>query len=293
MRQPNWDDLRLFLALIRSGNVRDAADASGVSHATVARRIDGLVHQTGATLFHRHKGQYELTPTGRDLMALAEEFEEHLLELGRKGFGKSRELAGPVVLTMTEGLVISPLMGALREFAERYSEVQLHIDVSTRPVSLDRGEADLALRFGAQPPPHLVGKKVTSVSRAVYAAKDADAENLPWVGFTSPGFREDWKVASPYPERKSVLFTESLNGQLAACKAGLGIATLPCFLGDPEKGLQRLTEPAAPKFHDLWLLKHADARNNRRVRVLSTYLEEQIEKLWPVFLGETGRGPAN
>ncbi|MEM8914787.1 MAG: LysR family transcriptional regulator, partial [Pseudomonadota bacterium] len=38
----NWDDVKVFLAIARSGSVRGAANALSVSHSTVLRRLDAL-----------------------------------------------------------------------------------------------------------------------------------------------------------------------------------------------------------------------------------------------------------
>ncbi|NLH82737.1 MAG: LysR family transcriptional regulator, partial [Phyllobacteriaceae bacterium] len=47
----DWDDLRVFLALVRAGSLSAAARALGVEHTTVARRIEGLERDLGVTLF--------------------------------------------------------------------------------------------------------------------------------------------------------------------------------------------------------------------------------------------------
>ena len=39
---PSWDDLRIFLTLAREGTLTTAAKALGVSHPTVARRVQAL-----------------------------------------------------------------------------------------------------------------------------------------------------------------------------------------------------------------------------------------------------------
>jgi DNA-binding transcriptional LysR family regulator len=60
----DWDDVRHFLALARTGSVRAAGAALGVSHSTVARRVEGLEQRLGARLFDRHRDGYMLSDAG-------------------------------------------------------------------------------------------------------------------------------------------------------------------------------------------------------------------------------------
>jgi DNA-binding transcriptional LysR family regulator len=60
----DWDDVKLFLALMRAGNVRTAAAKLGVSHSTVARRIDVMEVKLATKLFERLPTGYVLTPVG-------------------------------------------------------------------------------------------------------------------------------------------------------------------------------------------------------------------------------------
>jgi DNA-binding transcriptional LysR family regulator len=55
--------------------------------------------------------------------------------------------------------------------------------------------------------------------------------------------------------------------QLTAARAGLGLAVLPCYLGDTEPGLVRaLPGPMPDLTRELWIVTHADLRHTARVR---------------------------
>jgi DNA-binding transcriptional LysR family regulator len=49
-------------------------------------------------------------------------------------------------------------------------------------------------------------------------------------------------------------------------KAGLGVALLPCYLGDQESDIERILEPLDELTRELWLITHKDLRNTARVR---------------------------
>ena len=63
--EPNWDDLRIFLSLAREGTLTTAAKTLGVSHPTVARRVQALERQIGARLFDRLPDRFVPTAAGR------------------------------------------------------------------------------------------------------------------------------------------------------------------------------------------------------------------------------------
>ena len=57
----NWDDLRLFLAVARTGSISRAAKKLDVQHSTVSRRLRKFEDKLGARLLERKNTGYELT----------------------------------------------------------------------------------------------------------------------------------------------------------------------------------------------------------------------------------------
>jgi DNA-binding transcriptional LysR family regulator len=95
----DWDDLRHFLALARAGSVRAAGAALGVSHTTVARRVEGLEGRLGVRLFDRHRGGWSLTAAGQQMRVGAERVEGEVGAVLRDLSGRDTRLEGPVRLT--------------------------------------------------------------------------------------------------------------------------------------------------------------------------------------------------
>ncbi|MGU4174237.1 LysR family transcriptional regulator, partial [Pseudomonas aeruginosa] len=71
-RPMDWDHLRFFGELARSGSMAAAARQLGVEHTTVSRRIQALEKQLGAVLFEREAGQWRPTEAGRQLLGVAD-----------------------------------------------------------------------------------------------------------------------------------------------------------------------------------------------------------------------------
>jgi DNA-binding transcriptional LysR family regulator len=61
-------------------------------------------------------------------------------------------------------------------------------------------------------------------------------------------------------------------------RAGLGLAALPCFLGDRVPELARVLPPEPTLAGELWLLTHPDLRRTARVRAFMETLARGIRR---------------
>ena len=66
--------------------------------------------------------------------------------------------------------------------------------------------------------------------------------------------RSGWRIR--FPRKQSVYRTNSVVNQLVAARAGIGAAILPCYLGDPEPDLVRLSDPLPELERELWIVTH-------------------------------------
>lgn len=288
----NWDDIKLFLALIRTGTVRNAAARLGVSHSTVARRIDALESNLAVRLFDRPPSGYVLTAAGEDMLEVAEQVETEINGLERRILGHDTKLSGPIRLTMVDALATNLLMPHLTAFTEQYPEIDLELEVSYEAANLDYREADIALRFATNPPEHLIGRRLVTCATAAYASLEyldshdlQDATSGRWIGFGGQTSFPKWAKESAYPHLPIKGKFISLLVQLEACKAGMGVAMLPCFLGEGDASLKRLSTFKPNPSFELWILTHRDLRTNARVRVFADFLATVIKGLRPQLEG--------
>jgi DNA-binding transcriptional LysR family regulator len=61
-----------------------------------------------------------------------------------------------------------------------------------------------------------------------------------------------------------------------AARAGLGVAALPCYLGDSDPSLRRMHPPLAGLEVSLWLLTHPDLKRVARVRTVLDFLARKF-----------------
>ena len=68
----DWDDVRFFLAVAKTGSFSAAATQLNTKQTTVGRRIQALERRLGAKLFDRHRHGMEVTPAARGVLVQAE-----------------------------------------------------------------------------------------------------------------------------------------------------------------------------------------------------------------------------
>ena len=151
----DWNDVRYFLALARTGSVRAAGAALGVSHSTVARRVEALEEKLGTRLFDRSRDGYALSDAGRQMLAGGERIEAEMDALERGVLGHDERLQGPVSVTCTDSFMSRILLAALARLSEEHPGIELSLTIDSRSFDLARREADIAVRalaVGGVPP---------------------------------------------------------------------------------------------------------------------------------------------
>lgn len=278
----DWDNLRIFLALAQQKSVRGAAGALGVSHSTVSRRIESFEDSLGVRLFERLPDGFVLTPFGEDMMQTARRLEEAVNGLERRVLGQDARLRGDLRVTMPDLLAAKLLMPDLVAFGKRYPDINLEVAISYTPFDLSRREADVAIRITRDPPEALVGRKIITYARATYASRAylaehdpvAEPDSVTWIGWDDRSRHPRWVRETPFPGAPVRGRLNNAMVQLAAAKAGMGLAMLPCFMGDTEPDLRRVPPGKPEPAWDIWILTHEDLRATARVRAFMDFMAE-------------------
>ena len=191
------------------------------------------------------------------------------------------------------------LMPDLVALAERYPDIELRVGPSDDLLDLSRREADVAVRFlrtGSTPPAHLIGRRAGRSCNAAYARPDYlarhrvdDADALMrWIGWGEGVPRPDWTAATGLPAMEARHGLDDPLLQLWAAGLGLGVAFLPCVLGDADPALVRVPGGAPVPRFDIWVLSHPDLRDTARLRAARDHLVSAIEAKADRFEGRGG-----
>jgi DNA-binding transcriptional LysR family regulator len=300
-RMDDWNELRLVLAVHRARSLTAAAKSLAIDHSTAFRRLNALEKRLGVRLFERLPGgSYEPTQAGQRMAAAAERMEDEALALDRDIAGRDHRLSGRLRVTSSETLAYSRLTRHLAAFRRAHPGIVVELAITNRVLSLSRREADVALRPVRPRESDLWGRKLADVAWTLYAAPTvlraiggllARAEDIarhPVVGWEEDAagiMAADW-LRRAAPGGATVYRTSSLVNQLVAAKAGIGIALLPCYLGDDQPGVARaLAGPIAKLAGELWMVTHADLKATARVRAFFDIVGDGLVKERQVFEG--------
>ncbi|WP_164117790.1 LysR family transcriptional regulator [Sphingorhabdus sp. Alg239-R122] len=294
MKNMDWEDIRIFRAVMREGTVRRAASKLGVHHSTVSRRIDSLEKSVSARLFDRLPAGYAPTSAGEELAVAAHGFAEELNDVTRHIAGRDDDLHGKLIVTIAEPLAVRAFAPRLPEFAALHPELDLEIIASFEQLDMARREADVAVRMHNDPPEALVGRKLFPYHTSIYASPDylerhditGDSMSARWIGWGDN--------VTPFPEwAQDTQFAKvpawgtfaNMNMQIELARAGMGLTMLPCFLADSVPGLVRATTAPPKPSRDIWILTHSDLRRTAKVRAFMNFAESVLRPLKPMFLG--------
>jgi len=229
------------------------------------------------------------------VLAVARQTEEGIQSLERELLGKDTRLSGEIRVTMPDAVAICLVSQDLADFSRLYPEIDLEITTSYEFLSLSRREADVAIRLTETPTEAAIARRVGRCAMAAYASDDYLRRHNPeeepskcrWIGWESDERFPQWVLESEYPEIPARGCIDNAVLQLHAAKAGTGIVQLPCFMGDPEPDLRRLSrsKPAlSPK--GIWLLTHRDLRKTARIRIFLDFMASAIKNHRNRLLGK-------
>lgn len=286
----NWDDARIFLAVARDGSFSKAAKRLGVRHSTVSRRIRSLEKILATPLVERKSTGFGLTEAGEELKLSARRIEREILSIEATIGGQRDDVAGELRVTAIANMASSVLMPCFARFSAAYPKIKLTVQVTNNSVRLAERDADVALRQTNTPLETLIGTRLTTVASAVYgsneycAALKAGRVEEKWIGVECCEFHKTW-TKQARPQADHVFCVDDTQLTVAAMKEGLGVAYIPCFLGDSDPALVRFREPEEQHNLGLWLLYHRDLRNNKRVALFREHMQREIRESTALFVG--------
>ena len=276
----SWDDLRIALAVARSGTVSGAAEALGVHHATVIRRIDGLEAQLGVKLFQRHPRGYALTEAGQAMLKVAGDADERFAQLTAQIAGGGDRIEGELVVTSLPELA-DVVMPRLIRLMRQHPGLRVNYLTDVRLFRLDAGEAHVAIRAGSQPTePDYVVRPMGVVRHPVYAAPayvalhgevtGIDGHRLALMGpqaRNAPLMR--WLQDRVDP-RQIVITANDESAREAVIRAGLAIGPL-----SPSRAEGLVEVMALPEWESrLWLVTHVDLHRTPKVQAAVAALRD-------------------
>lgn len=164
------DDLMLFYEVINAGGMSGAAERLRLAKSTISRTVDRLERQVGTMLIKRSSRKMEPTEIGRDIYERCKTIALEIAKLGDATEEGRSALQGTLRVSMPNEFGSAWLGLAISEFALRYPELRLQIDVNPRPVDLIRESYDIALHLGELSSSQLAYRRIATLERGLYAS---------------------------------------------------------------------------------------------------------------------------
>lgn len=285
----NWDDVRIFLAVARHGQILGAARALNLNHATVARRLTALENGLGSKLFVRRTNGSELSGAGETFLVHAEAMESAMLAANASA-GADAAMDGTVRVGAPDGFGVAFLAPRLGELVARHKGLRIELVPVPRAFSLSRREADIAVTLERPREGRLVARKLTDYRLGLYAARSyLDQHGTPnsldeLTGHQLVGYVEDllYTASLDYTAEflkgwRSSLAISSAMGQTEAVRSGAGIGILHAFMARGDASLVPVL-PAHSLTRSYWTVMHEDLRSIRRVALVADFLAEIVAR---------------
>jgi DNA-binding transcriptional LysR family regulator len=287
----NWDDVRIFLAVARSGQILGAGKRLGLNHATVARRMTSLEQDLRAQLLTRRPSGTELTRAGEEFLLAAERMEAEMV--GARAATIS--ISGTVRVGAPDGFGVAFLAPRLGELARQHPDLTIELVPVPRSFSLSRREADIAVTVERPEQGRLVASRLVDYRLGLYASKRYIEENgVPeavedlarhrLVGYVedllaSPSQAYSGEISRDFRPRFAV---SSALGQTEAVRSGAGIGILHAFIARTYDDLVPVL-PERQIRRSYFTVYHESMRSLRRIATVVQFIQGLVERERGIF----------
>jgi DNA-binding transcriptional LysR family regulator len=292
----DWDDVRMFLAVARTGQLLAASRRLGINHATLGRRMTALEDALQTRLLLRRTNGCTLTAEGEVLLAAAERMETEMLSAQAKAGSTDTVIAGTVRIGAPDGFGVSFLAPRMGRLTRRHPDLKIQLVPVPRSFSLSQREADIAITIERPHQGRLVSSKLTDYTLGLYASRTyldmagrpATAEELrqhPRIGYVedlifSPSLNFTGEVMRDWDAGFEI---SSAIGQTEAVRAGAGIGILHDYVARQYPELVRII-PEIGIRRSYWTTYHETSRDLVRLRTVVDHIRELVEAESAIFV---------
>lgn len=292
----DWDKLRIFHAVAEAGSFTHAGEKLNLSQSAVSRQVSTLEESLGVPLFHRHARGLILTEQGEMLQRAAKDIFGKLSMIEGQLVDSKQLPEGPLRITTTEFIGSTWLAPNLREFQDKYENIQITLVFDDRVLNLGMREADAAIRLYKPEQPDLVQRQMATLNFHIYASREyikehgkpKDTKQLKkhrLIGYpeTAPAPYADanwlFRLAGVDPEEEErLIMMNSLYAIYQAVQAGIGLAVLPDYMVAKDKSLERILPELQPTGVDMYFVYPEERRHSQRIAIFRDFLLKLVEE---------------
>ena len=285
---PNWDDLRVFLAVARAQSLSGAGRGLKMDPATVGRRIQRLEEDVSAVLFTKSPQGYNLTADGEQFLAHAEAAEQAITLATETGQETRGTLSGTVRIGATDGCANFLLPRVCTQICDQNPGLDVQIVVQPRVVNLNKREADMAIAVSPPETGRLTVQKITDYKLHLAASGRylrlnpqietlGDVKSHKSVGYIPDMiFDKELNYAAATGVDEPEFASNSVAVQLNFLRQHAGVGVMHDFIGPYAPNIRRILEDQFELTRSFYLVRHADDRKVERLTRFATALVDGL-----------------
>lgn len=293
--QLDWDDIRIFLEVERTGRMNHAAKRMGVSHTTVARRLRQMEARAGCHLFEPTDAGLVLTDAGRAILQTARDMESAAGMLSDTLDRHNSAMSGRVRVGAPDGFGNAVLSRILPELPLEEPGFELELVPVPASHKLWRRDVDIAVSLERPETGRVMMRKLIDYDLRLYASpalinrlglpetREALTQ-YPFVGYIDELLYTtelDFNTLV-LPEPEVIYKAATVKAQMDAVLQGVGLGVLPCFMARGQD-LQVLLPEEIRFSRTYWLLFPEDYKQISRIRRVSDFIHERTHAMAEVF----------
>ena len=290
MKNLNWDDFRIALALAKKGTLTAAGETLGINHSTVLRHINRLEQGLDTKLFIRHQRGYQLTEAGNILLKSGPQLNGFFSQLIDDIKYSESALSGSLNLTTVSdfALILNPV---LKDFQRAYPDLRIQIQATDERIPLHTGEVHASLRMSSNiQETDLIAHKLKKFDVQLWASEEyiaeygipeneADYANHKWI--LPLGRKQNIpyvrSLLEKIPKQQLVYQSNSFRDIHSAVYEGMGIGPVTEPHPSMMEGLVELPiELNRSADAALWFIYHKNMKNNQRIKALLSFLKQHM-----------------
>lgn len=286
VKSVDWSDLAILNRVAEAGSIGAAANDLGVHYSTVMRRVERFQRENNVRMFRKSPTGLEVTEEATAIVARIGAIARSIREIEHSLSALETPHAGSLTLTMPKAMLEDLVMPGLAELLHNHPGLTLNVLASNELLSVG-GAADLAVRvLRGAPEEHLVARPLGHYCIAPYATAaylethepGNSPQNCRLIG--GPGSATDSEerllAREILPDVPYASRIEDLGLQMSAVRQNLGLALLPCFLGDADPALIRLPGTTPSRCRNIWLVTHPELARLPLIRLCMDHIAATV-----------------
>lgn len=280
----DWDDMRIFLEIQRTGRLNRAAKRLGASHTTVARRLKTMEGKFGLPLFEDTEDGLVPSEFGKQVLPHAQDMEASATAISDQADRLTGQGTKRVRVGAPDGFGNAILSRILPQFMAVHPAIEVELVPIPVTHKLWRRDVDIAISLDRPQTGRLVMRKLTDYDLRLYAGSAFfderprpkcrdDLRDLPFVGYVDELLytRELDFNSTILPGLNTVYRGATVKAQFDAVRGNVGLGVLPCFIARNCELTPVL--PSEITFsRTYWLLFPEEYRDLERIRKVSDFI---------------------